>query len=120
MKGNPDQLQAQLAGARSLQAPWAWWGQGLAVLNRLDEGHHPPQQRLEQLQALAMPEAPFQWAMDGATARALIADWQPWRLVSALSSTPLTPLVNGAALGLDVDRDAARSLRLRAQLQLQG
>ena len=120
VKGNPDQLQAQLAGARSLQAPWAWWGQGLAVLNRLDEGHHPPQQRLEQLQALAMPEAPFQWAMDGATARALIADWQPWRLVSALSSTPLTTLVNGAAMGLDVDRDAARSLRLRAQLQLQG
>ena len=120
VKGNPDQLQAQLAGARSLQSPWAWWGQGLAVLNQLDAGHHPPQQRLDQLQALAMPDAPFQWAMDAATARGLIADWQPWRLISALSTTPLTPLVDGAALALDVDHASSRSLRLRAQLQLHG
>lgn len=120
VKGNPDQLQARLAGARSLQSPWAWWGQGLTVLNQQDEGHHPPQQRLEQLEALAMPEAPFQWAMDAGTARSLIADWKPWRLVSTLSSTPLTPLVDGAVLGLDRDGPSGRSLRLRAQLQLHG
>ena len=120
VKGNPDQLQAQLAGARRLADGWAWWGQGLAVLNQQDEGHHPPQQRLEQLQALAMPQAPFQWAMDAATARHLLADWQPWRLISALSSTPLTPLVDGAALGLEGDAPSARSLHLRARLQLHG
>jgi hypothetical protein len=118
VKGNPDQLQAQLAGARSLQAPWSWWGQGLAVLNQQAEGHHPPQRRLAQLEALAMPQAPFQWAVDGATARSLIVDWQPWRLISALASTPLTPLVDGAALGLDSDGPSSRSLHLRARLQL--
>ena len=120
VKGNPDQLQAQLAGARSLDHGWAWWGQGLAVLNQQDEGHHPPDVRLEQLEALATPQAPFQWAMDGATAQRLLDNWKPWRLISALSSTPLTPRVDGAALSLEADGPAARALRLKAQLQLQG
>jgi hypothetical protein len=120
VKGNPDQLQAQLAGARAVLNGWAWWGQGLAVLNQQSEAHHPPQQRLEQLDALATPKAPFQWSMDGATAQDLLAGWRPWRLVTSLSSTSLTPLVEGAALSLDADASNNRALRLRAQLQLQG
>jgi hypothetical protein len=120
VKGNPDQLQAQLAGARSVQNSWAWWGQGLAVLNQQAEGHHGSEQRLDQLEALGTPEAPFQWAMDASTAQQLLAGWQPWRLISALSSSSLTPLVDGAALSLEGDGPSARALRLRAQLQLKG
>ncbi|MBM5806410.1 MAG: DUF3352 domain-containing protein [Cyanobacteria bacterium M_surface_10_m2_179] len=120
VKGNPDQLQAQLAGGRSVGHGWAWWGQGLAVLNQQEEGHHPPEARLEQLAALATPQAPYQWAMDGDTAQGLLEGWKPWRLVSALASTPLTPLVDGAALSLEPEAPAAKALRLKALLQLQG
>mgnify|MGYP006278093865 CR=1 FL=1 len=120
VKGNPDQLQAQLAGARHQDHDWAWWGQGLAVLNQQQEGHHPPQDRLNQLEALASSQAPVQWAMDAGTAQALLGGWKPWRLISALSSTPLTPLVDGAALSLESDGPSARALRLKALLQLQG
>ena len=120
VKGNPDQLQAQLAGARLQSRGWAWWGQGLAVLNQQDEGRHTPQDRLDQLEALATPQAPFQWAMDAGTAQTLLSGWKPWRLVSALSSTPLTPLVDGVALSLEPEAPSARALRLKAQLQLKG
>ena len=120
VKGNPDQLQAQLAGARSVQANWAWWGQGLSVLNQQDEGRHSPAERLDQLESLGTPKAPVQWAMDGATAQQLLAGWQPWRLVSALSSSSLTPLVDGAALSLESDDAPARALRLRGLLQFKG
>ena len=120
VKGNPDQLQAQLAGARSLQNGWAWWGQGLAVLNEQSEGRQAPPQRVDQLEALGTPKAPLQWAMDGATAQRLLAGWQPWRLISALSSSSLTPLVDGAALSLEADGPAAKALRLRGYLQLKG
>jgi hypothetical protein len=116
VRGNPDQLQAQLAGARALEGGLAWWGQGLAVLNQQHEGHQPPRERLEQLQALASPQAPVQWAMDGPTARALLGRWQPWRLLTSLSGTPLSGPVQGAALSLEAD--APQALRLRAQLQL--
>ena len=51
VKGNPDQLQAELAGARATEGLWAWWGQGLAVLHQQHESHQPPQARLEQLEA---------------------------------------------------------------------
>ena len=120
VRGNPDQLQAQLAGVRTVQNNWAWWGQGLAVLHQQDEAHRPPVERLEQLTALGTPEAPFQWAMDGATAQQLLAGWKPWRLISALSSSSLTPLVDGASLSLEGDGPSARALRVRAQLQLKG
>jgi hypothetical protein len=120
VKGNPDQLQAQLAGARSLQGSWAWWGQGLSVLNQQEEGRRAPVERLEQLESLGTPQAPVQWAMDGPTAQQLLAVWQPWRLVSALSSSELTPLVDGAALSLEADEPSARALRLRGLLQFKG
>jgi hypothetical protein len=120
VKGNPDQLQAQLAGARSLQGGWAWWGQGLSVLNQQDEGRRAPVERLEQLESLGTPKAPVQWAMDGPTAQQLLAAWQPWRLVGALSSSELTPLVDGAALSLEPDEPSARAVRLRGLLQFKG
>ncbi|MFM7652338.1 MAG: DUF3352 domain-containing protein [Vulcanococcus sp.] len=119
-KGNPDQLQAELAGARASEGPWAWWGQGLAVLHGQHESHQPPQARLEQLEALATPQAPLQWAMDAGTARGLLDGWTPWRLLTTLSGTPLTPAVDGAALSLDRDAGPSRSLHLRARLELQG
>ena len=120
VKGNPDQLQATLAGARVVQNGWAWWGQGLAVLNRQAEGHQRPQKRLDQLEALGTPEAPFQWAMNGNTAQQLLDHWQPWHLLSTLSSTAFTPMVDGAAMSLDADGDAADRLHLQARLQLHG
>ncbi|MFZ9951774.1 MAG: DUF3352 domain-containing protein [Vulcanococcus sp.] len=118
VKGNPDQLQAELAGARAADGAWAWWGQGLAVLHQQHEGHQPPQERLQQLEALATPQAPVQWAMDAGTARTLLAGWTPWRLLNTLSSTPLTPVVDGAALSLDRDGAQPRALHLRARLEL--
>jgi hypothetical protein len=140
VKGNPDQLQARLAGARA-QGPMAgantgpgtgsdlaWWAEGLAVLETQLEGHHPPKERLRQLELLQSPQAPLQWAMDGATARSLLATWQPWRLLVALSGADgsLAESVRGAALSLESDPGAPASasrdrlLRLRGQLQFQG
>jgi hypothetical protein len=118
VKGNPDQLQADLAGARDGAGAWAWWGQGLTVLQQQHDGHQPPQQRLSQLQRLATPQAPFQWALDGGSARDLLTGWSPWRLLTTLSSTPLNPVVEGAALSLEPDPADPRQLHLQAQLQL--
>ena len=120
VKGNPDQLQAELAGARSSEGPWAWWGQGLAVLHQQHEAHQAPQARLDQLEALATPQAPLQWVMDAGTARSLLAGWTPWRLLTTLSSSPLTPVVDGAALSLDGEAGQPRALHLRARLELRG
>ena len=120
VRGNPDQLQAELAGARASEADWAWWGQGLAVLNEQHEGRQPPQERLDQLEALATPRAPFQWAMDAGIAQNLMAAWTPWRLLTTLSSTPLAPVVDGAALSLEAEAGQPRLLHLRGRLQLRG
>ncbi len=109
VKGNPDQLQARLAGARvpdpGTGSDLAWWAEGLAVLETQLEGHHPPKERLQQLELLQSPQAPLQWAMDGATARSLLAAWQPWRLVVALSGSDgsLAESVRGAALSLEAE-----------------
>ncbi len=149
VKGNPDQLQARLAGARAqgsgagsgTSSDLAWWAEGLAVLETQLEGHHPPKERLQQLEALQSPQAPLQWAMDGATARSLLAAWQPWRLLVALSGSDgtLAEAVRGAALSLEADPGGVgagpdpgaadlgapvsasgdRLLRLRGQLQFQ-
>ena len=117
-RGNPDQLQAELAGARAQEGGWAWWGQGLAVLQQQHEGRRPPSERLEQLQALAAPQAPYQWAMDAPLARQLLDHWRPWGLLNTLAATPLTPVVQGAALSLEPEPDQARSLHLRGRLTL--
>ena len=120
VRGNPDQLQAELAGARASEGDLAWWGQGLAVLNEQHEGRQPPQERLDQLEALATPGAPFQWAMDAGIAQNLMATWMPWRLLTTLSSTPLAPVVDGAALSLEPEAGQPRLLHLRGRLQLRG
>jgi hypothetical protein len=120
VRGNPDQLQAELGGARASEGDWAWWGQGLAVLNEQHEGRQPPQERLDQLEALATPGAPFQWAMDAGIAQNLMATWTPWRLLTTLSSTPLAPVVDGAALSLEPEAGQPRLLHLRGRLQLRG
>ena len=158
VKGNPDQLQARLAGARAPGpitgsyigsdtgpgpgSDLAWWAEGLAVLETQLEGRHPPKERLQQLALLQSPQAPLQWAMDGATARSLLAAWQPWRLLVALSGSDgtLAEAVRGAALSLEADPGGVgagpdpgaadlgapvstsrdRLLRLRGQLQFQG
>ena len=150
VKGNPDQLQARLAGARAqgsgagsgTSSDLAWWAEGLAVLETQLEGHHPPKERLQQLEALQSPQAPLQWAMDGTTASSLLAAWQPWRLLVALSGSDgtLAEAVRGAALSLEADLGGVgpgpdpgapdlgapvsasrdRLLRLRGQLQFQG
>jgi hypothetical protein len=117
-KGNPDQLQAELAGARALEGGWAWWGQGLAVLHQQHEGRRAPSERLDQLRQLATPEAPFQWAMEAPIARQLLGGWRPWTLLNTLGSRPLTPVVTGAALSLDQEPGQARSLHLRGRLDL--
>jgi hypothetical protein len=118
VKGNPDQLQAQLAGARSSQGGFAWWGQGLAILNQQYEGRRAPQERLDQLELLGAPQAPFQWSMDAQAAQGLLSRWKLWRLVGTLSSSSLTPRVDGVALSLEPDAPDQRSLRLRGLLQL--
>jgi len=57
--------------------------------------------------------------MDGATAQALLKGWKPWRLLNTLSSSPLTPRVEGVALALEPEKAEPRSLRLHALLELQ-
>ena len=115
VKGNPDQLQARLAGARAADAGLAWWGQGLAVLEQQQEGRQGSQARQRQLEQLDTPQAAVQWAMDAATTRGLLEHWQPWRLLTTLSSTPLSASVEGAALSLQAE---AGALRLRGQLDV--
>ena len=56
----------------------------------------------------------------GNTAQQLLDHWQPWHLLSTLSSTAFTPMVDGAAMSLDADGDAADRLHLQARLQLHG
>ena len=117
-KGNPDQLQAELAGARAAEAGWAWWGQGLAPLQQQHDARQAPGERISQLQQLGAPEAPVQWAMEAPIARQLLGGWRPWGLLNTLASTPLTPVVQGAALSLEPEPGQPRSLHLRGRLAL--
>lgn len=100
IKGDPDQLRASLAGARSVEAGVAWWGEGLAVLQDQWQGRAPARERLDQLEALANPGAPIQWALAPVPARSLLAHWQPWQLLGGLVGAPLAERVQGLALSL--------------------
>jgi hypothetical protein len=108
-------LQADLAGVRALDAAQAWWAQDLAVLGQQRGGHQPPRLRLEQLEALALPAAPLQWAAAAQPAGPLIQAWRPWRLLSALAAQPLTASVQGLAVALEPE---GTQLHLKARLDL--
>ena len=112
----PAQLQASLAGARSSQGRLAWWGQNLAVLQEQRDAHQLPRQRLDQLAALDLGQAPLQWAMADQRARALLQRWTTWRLLSGLAGQPLAEAVQGLSLGIEAGQDAGASVHVRAQL----
>jgi hypothetical protein len=109
------QLQAELAGVRATAAGQAWWAENLAVLQQQRGGQRSPRQRLAQLEALALPAAPVQWAGGKAPAQQLMQAWSPWRLLAGLAAQPLTPAVDGLALALEPD---APNLHLKARLDL--
>ncbi|MFN6131823.1 MAG: DUF3352 domain-containing protein, partial [Synechococcaceae cyanobacterium] len=106
-----DQLQATLAGWWSRDGQLAWWGRSLAQLRQEPSGP----QRLRQLEALARPLAPLHWALDGPTARTLLSDWQPWRLLSALAGGGLEDSISGLAVAAE---PSSMGLALKARLEL--
>ncbi|MEB3265315.1 MAG: DUF3352 domain-containing protein [Cyanobacteriota bacterium] len=116
--GRPASLQVDLAAARRRDADVAWWSSDLDGLDRLAQARRSPQQRrrLEQLQALAWPEAPLQWALGPAEAAQLLAGWQPWRLLTGVAAAPLVQPVSGLALAAGPQADG---WRVRALLQLE-
>jgi hypothetical protein len=106
-----DQLQATLAGWWTRDGQLAWWGRSLAQLRQepSDQG------RLRQLETLARPLAPVQWALDGPAARALLGDWQPWRLLTALAGGGLEGSITGFAVAAE---PSSAGLALQARLEL--
>ncbi len=118
-RSHPDQLDAAVAGARLDQRGVAWWSEGITALTGLLEGAAPPSERLAQLQGLEDQAAPLQWAMAAPSARALLARWDPWLLLTGLAGEPLAPTVQGLAVSLESDPAAAApALRLHGRLEL--
>jgi hypothetical protein len=118
-RSHPDQLDAAIAGARLDQRGVAWWSEGITALTGLLEGAAPPSERLAQLQGLEDQAAPLQWAMAAPSARALLARWDPWLLLTGLAGEPLAPTVQGLAVSLESDPAAAApALRLHGRLEL--
>jgi hypothetical protein len=70
-----------------------------------------------QLEALDVPEAGLQWALDGPRARALLMAWQPWQRLTALAGGPLADPVEGLALAL---RGAPGAVLVQGQLNFGG
>ena len=114
-RGDANQLQASLEGARSSQGRLAWWGQTLAVLQEQRDSRKPPRLRLEQLAGLDLPQAPLQWAMAAGRAKPLLQRWSTWQLLSALAGQPLAPAVQSLSLGWEAQPDA--NLHLKARLE---
>ena len=114
-RGDANQLQASLEGARSSQGRLAWWGQTLAVLQEQRDSRKPPRLRLEQLAGLDLPQAPLQWAMAAGRAQPLLQRWSTWQLLSALAGQPLAPAVQSLSLGWEAQPDA--NLHLKARLE---
>lgn len=118
-RSHPDQLDAAIAGARLDHRGVAWWSEGITALTGLLEGAAPPSERLAQLQGLEDQAAPLQWAMAAPSARALLARWDPWLLLTGLAGEPLAPTVQGLAVSLESDPAAAApALRLHGRLEL--
>jgi hypothetical protein len=109
-----DQLQAPLEGWRAERSGLALWGRSLALLER-DPEARGARGRERQLEALDLPAAPFQWALDADSARRLLGDWIPWRRLSALAGGPIDGSVRGLALAME---PGAEVLRLRGRLEL--
>ena len=122
-RGDSDpSLQATLLGAHTLPAAGGadtpvWWAQTLAVLAEQLQQRQPPRQRLNQLEALAAPQALLRWAVAGAPARELLQQWQPWQLLSGLAGQPLGEAAQGLALAVEPD---GGQLLLKARLQFDG
>ena len=114
-RGDANQLQASLEGARSSQGRLAWWGQTLAVLQEQRDSRKLPRLRLEQLAGLDLPQAPLQWAMAAGRAQPLLQRWSTWQLLSALAGQPLAPAVQSLSLGWEAQPDA--NLHLKARLE---
>ena len=124
-KGEPEHLQAQLAGVRLVQGPVAWWAEGLASLQAQLSGRGSRRDpdaaadRLAQLEALDTPGAPLRWALAAEPAQQLLGRWQPWRLLGTLAGRSLRDSVEGLAVSLEADTAAAEGgLHLRARLTL--
>lgn len=109
------QLAAELSAARLGQGELAWWSGELTWLEQQLEDRQGPRRRLEQLRALDRDGAGFQWAAEGRQARALLAGWSPWRLLSGLAGEPLAESADGLALALSPEPGG---YRLRAHLDL--
>jgi hypothetical protein len=56
--------------------------------------------------------------MEASLARRLLNTWRPWGLLNTLASTPLTPVVDGAALSLEPEPGQPRSVHLRGRVAL--
>lgn len=123
-KGEPEHLEASLAGVRLVQGPVAWWAQGLGSLQEQINGRGSRRDgaegdRLHQLEALETPRAPLRWAMAAEPAQTLLLRWQPWRLLGTLAGGSLRDSVQGLALSLEADQTATEGqLHLRARLDL--
>ena len=99
--GRSEQLQAPLLGWRWQRGDQVWWGESLDQLESLDGLEKKGTGRLQgQLEALAVPEAALQWALDGPRARYVLATWRPWLRLTALAGGPLSEPVTGLALAL--------------------
>ena len=109
------QLQAELAGARSVQGELAWWSQDLARLAQQGEARQGPRQQLDRLAALDRPDAGVQWVADRSKTQELLGRWSSWRLLSGLAGEPLAESADGLALALTPE---ATGYRLSARLDL--
>ncbi|WP_255476158.1 DUF3352 domain-containing protein [Synechococcus sp. BSF8S] len=128
-KGDPDRLQATVAGVRFDQDQTAWWGDGLAALDDQLQGRQAPKERIQQLQTLGTREAPLQVALAAEPAQDLLAPWPPWQLLSNLVGRPLVGGIDGLAFSLAIESPLLEDpppplspsslLALRAHLQLE-
>ena len=120
-----EQLQVNLAAARSLQDGYAWWSDALPALLEQRRGHERPRALLARLQATALPPADplpggqppvsLRWALERQPAQVLLQRSSAWQLLSALASEPLAAPVQGLALAAQPE---AAGLRLQARLDL--
>ncbi len=106
------QVRAELAGWRSEEGSLAWWGRSLALLDGRSGAAEAQERRL---QALDLPAAPLRWALDGGEARALLAGWQPWRLLGLLAGGGLGDPVQGLAVAVEPETG---TLHWQARLEL--